>query len=95
MKREIEEALIRIPIVIIGWIIMDLWAVLVTIIGIIHLFVVLFTGKRNKNISVFCNHFVTYLFNFARYATFATNKRPFPWNDFGKAIEKVDMKKNG
>ncbi len=93
MKAEQEEALLRIPIVIIGWIIMDLWAVLITFIALIHLFFALVTGKRHKGLADFANYFVTYMFNFVRYATFVTNFRPFPWNDFGKPVEKVNMKK--
>ena len=93
MKAEQEEALLRIPIVLIGWIIMDLWAVLICAVGIIHLVYALFMGKRHKGMADFANSFVTYMFNFVRYATFTTNFRPFPWNDFGKPIEKVNMKK--
>jgi hypothetical protein len=93
MKAEQEEALLRIPIVIIGWVIMDLWAVLITAVGIIHLVYAVVTGKRHKEMAVFANYFVTYMFNFVRYATFTTNFRPFPWNDFGKPVEKVNMKK--
>jgi hypothetical protein len=33
------------------------------------------------------------MYNFVRYATFTTNKRPFPWERFRKPIEKIDMKK--
>jgi len=95
MKTEQSEALVRIPIVIIGWIIMDLWAALIVFVGVLHFFYALFTGKRHKGMSVFANYFVTYMFNFVRYAAFTTNKRPFPWNDFGKPAEKVDMKKKG
>jgi hypothetical protein len=93
MKTEQIEALLRIPIVIIGWIIMDLWAVLICVVGVIHLFYAIFTGKRHKGMAVFANFFVTYMYNFVRYASFTTNLRPFPWNDFGKPTEKVDMKK--
>lgn len=94
MKKEQEEALLRIPIAILGWIIMDLWAALIVITSIINIVIALVTGNRNKELSEFSNYFVTYMFNFVRYASLTTNKRPFPWNDFGKHIEKVNMKKN-
>lgn len=93
MKTEQKESLIRIPITILGWIIMDLWAILITVTSIINLIIALFTGKRDKGLSKFSNYFATYMFNFVRYASLTTNKRPFPWEDFGKPIEKVDMKK--
>jgi hypothetical protein len=93
MKTEQAEALIRIPVVIIGWVIMDIWALLVVFIGLLHLIYALATAKRHKGMAEFSNSFVTYMYSFVRYASFTTNKRPFPWNDFGKTVEKVDMKK--
>jgi len=93
MKTESEEAIYRIPIVIIGWLILDLWAVLIVVVGVLHLIYELFTGERHKEMAKFANYFVTYAYNFMRYASLTTNKRPFPWDNFGKAIEKVNMKK--
>lgn len=93
MKTEQAEALLRIPIVIIGWVIMDLWAVLAAFIAALHWIYAIFTGKRHKGLADFNNYFVTYMYNFVRYAVFATNARPFPWADFGKPVEKVNMKK--
>jgi hypothetical protein len=95
MKAESLEALYRLPIVIIGWIIMDLWAVLICFVGIIHWVYELFSGKRHKGMAKFANYFVTYMYKFVRYASLTTNKRPFPWEDFGKPVEKIDMKKRG
>jgi len=95
MKVETEEALIRIPIIIIGWIIMDLWGALVVFISIINWFHTIFTAKRHKGLAKFTNFYIAYMYRFVRYATFTTNERPFPWNDFGKPMEKVNMKKRG
>ena len=93
MKAESKEAIYRLPIVIIGWLIMDLWAALICVVGIIHWVYELFTGERHKGMAKFANYFVTYTYNFIRYASLTTNKRPFPWDNFGKAVEKVNMKK--
>ncbi len=93
MKTERREALIRIPVIIIGWIIMDVWAALVVVVTILHWFYTLFTAKRHKEIAKFSNYFVAYMYSFVRYATFTTNKRPFPWDGFEKPLEKVNMKK--
>ncbi len=93
MKAETKEAFYRLPIVIIGWVIMDLWAVLICVVGVLHWLYELFTAKRHKGMAKFANYFVTYMYNFVRYATLTTNKRPFPWDDFGKPVEKVNMKK--
>ena len=92
---ELKEALYRLPIVIIGWLILDVWATLIVVVGIIHWVYSLVTSERHKGMAKFSNYFVTYMYNFVRYATLTTNKRPFPWNDFGKPIEKVNMKKRG
>ncbi len=93
MKAEQLEALVRVPVIIIGWILLDLWAIVAAFIALIHWVYALATAKRHKGMADFNNYFVTYMYSFVRYALFATNKRPFPWNDFGKPVEKVDMKK--
>ncbi len=95
MKIETEEALIRIPIVIIGWVIMDLWGALVVFVSIINWVYTIFNAKRHKGLSKFANVYIAYMYRFVRYATFTTNERPFPWNNLGKPIEKVNMKKRG
>ena len=90
---ERTEALLRIVIGIISGLILGLWKIIVQVVVIIHWIYVLVTGKRNKELAKFCNLWVTYVYNFVRYITFTTNKRPFPFNSLGKNIEKVDMKK--
>ncbi len=93
MKAERREALIRVPATIIGWVIMDLWATLIVFVSVLHWLYALVTSKRHKGLAKFSNYFVAYMYNFVRYATFTTNKRPFPWDEFGKPVEKVNMKK--
>jgi hypothetical protein len=93
MKAEQSEALIRVPVVIVGWVLMDLWGVVATFVAVIHWLYALATAKRHKGMASFNNTFVAYMYAFVRYALFTTNKRPFPWNEFGKPVEKVDMKK--
>ena len=95
MKLESKEALTRIPIVIVGGIIMGLWGALIMFVSFLNLIYALFTSKRHKELAKFCNFYIAYMYNFVRYATLTTNARPFPWNDFGKPIEKVNMKKRG
>tara|TARA_Y100000294_G_scaffold146002_1_gene141376 strand:- start:609 stop:884 length:276 start_codon:yes stop_codon:yes gene_type:complete len=89
---ERTEALLRIVIGIISGLILGLWKVIVQVVVILHWFYVIITGKRNKGMADFCNRWVTYAYAFLRYMTFSTNKRPFPFDNFGKDIEKVDMK---
>ena len=90
---ERTEALLRIVIGIISGIILGLWKVIVQVVVVIHWFYVIITGKRNKGLAQFCNMWVTYVYNYVRYMTLTTNKRPFPFNEFGKVLEKVEMKK--
>ncbi|MBL7055452.1 DUF4389 domain-containing protein [Candidatus Woesearchaeota archaeon] len=86
------EAILRIPIGLICGIILGLWKVVIQVVVIVHWVYAIVTGKRNKGMAEFCNKWVTYVYNFLRYMTFATNKRPFPFDDFGKEKDKVDMK---
>ncbi|HLD18933.1 MAG TPA: DUF4389 domain-containing protein [Candidatus Nanoarchaeia archaeon] len=87
------EALIRIPIIIVTYIIVEIWE-LVTFIGaLLHLALILIAGKRIKSLAKFSNVFATYQYTVYKYAYFATNKRPFPFNEFPKELEPADLKK--
>ena len=92
MKVERKEALLRIPIGIVCGIISELWGSLVVFIAILNWFYTIFKAKRSKTLAEFCNVYLNYLYRFVRYMTFATNQRPFPFNELPKEIEKVDMK---
>ena len=86
------EALLRIVVGIISGLIIGLWKVIVQFVVIIHWLYALVTGTRHQGMADFCNRWVTYVYRYLRYMTFATNKRPFPFNDFGQDIEKVEIK---
>ena len=94
MKIEQKEALMRIVIGIVTGIILHLWRVLIAVIAFVHFFYVLFTGKRHKGMAEFCHIFNDQLYKYAKYMTFATNKRVFPFADLGKQVDKPDFKKN-
>ena len=87
------EAILRIFIGIISGFILGLWKIIVQVVVLIHWIYVILTGKRNKALAEFSNRWVTFVYNYIRYMTFSTNKRPFPFNDFGEDVEKVEMKK--
>ena len=91
-KSERVEAIIRIPVGIIAYIVVHFWGALIGILAIFHFFFALFTNKRNKSIADFSNLYIGHLYATARYITFATNERPFPFNNLNKPLEKVDMK---
>ena len=88
---EKTEALMRIVVGLISGLILGLWKVVIQVVVVIHFFYVLFTGKRDKELAKFCNMWVTFAYNFVRYMTFTTNKRPFPFNSLGKNLEKVEI----
>jgi uncharacterized membrane protein len=87
------EALLRIPVGFISAIVIGLWKILVQVIVVIHWIYAILTGKRSKGLAEFGNRWVTCSYQYLRYMTFSTNKRPFPFNELGNDTEKVDLKK--
>jgi hypothetical protein len=77
---EKKEAWFRIIILIISGIILGIWKTLVLILSIINWFIVVFSGKRNKELANFCEYWNTETYKFIRYLTFVSNKRPFPFS---------------
>ena len=92
MEAEKKEALMRIPVGIVAGIILELWGLVILVLALFHFFYVLFTGKRKKAISEFSNQYIGFAYSSLRYMTFTVNKRPFPFDDMQKPLEKVDMK---
>jgi hypothetical protein len=83
-KSERKEAWFRIIVLIVTGIILELWKGLMQIIFVIHWFIVVFTGKRSKDLAEFSEYFNTELYKFVRYITFVSNKRPFPFTNLEK-----------
>jgi len=86
MKRvsERKEAWLRILIAIITGIILYFWRILISVLAIINWFIVMFTGKRNKDMAEFSEYWNTETYKYIRYLTFMSNKRPFPFSDMEK-----------
>jgi hypothetical protein len=82
VKKEIEkkEAWFRILVLIVTGIILTVWRSLIIILVIINWFIVLFSGRRNKELALFCEYWNTEWYKFIRYITFVSNKRPFPFS---------------
>ena len=91
MNKERKEALLRIPIGIIAWIIVELWGLLAVVLVVFNFFYTLIVGKRNKDVSKFVNHYVLYLYQTVRYIGFTTNKRPFPFEALGTPVEECEF----
>lgn len=87
------DAILRIPLGIIGYIIMYFWGALIGFLALFNFFYTLITGKRNKTVSEFSNVYFGFLYSYIRYMFFITNERVFPFEKLKKPIEKVDMKK--
>ncbi len=81
---ERKEAWLRILIAIITGIILYFWRILISVLAIINWFIVMFTGKRNKDMAEFSEYWNTETYKYIRYLTFMSNKRPFPFSDMEK-----------
>jgi len=77
---ERKEAWFRIIVLIIAGIILGIWRYLIFILIVINWFVTIFSGKRNKELALFCEYWNTEMYKFMRYFTFVSNKRPFPFS---------------
>lgn len=78
---ERKEAWFRILVAIVSGIIIYFWRVLIGVLAIVNWIIVVFSGKRNKDIAEFSEYFNTELYKFTRYLTFVSNDRPFPFSD--------------
>ena len=85
---ERKEALMRIVVGIISGIILTLWKGLIQFLGVVHWFMVMFSGKRNKDLAEFSEIWNTQIYVFLRYMTFVTNERPFPFESLTKKTSK-------
>jgi len=88
---ERTEALMRLVVLVISGIILSLWKTLIQIIVVFHWLVVIITGERNKGLAEFCHIFNAQTYIFLKYITFASNKRPFPFEKLGK-VDNPDFK---
>lgn len=77
---ERKEAWFRIIVIIISGIILSLWKIVIAILAIINWFIVVFSGKRNKDMANFSEYWNTESYKFTRYLTSVSNKRPFPFS---------------
>ena len=84
MNKERKEAWFRILVAIVTGIILGLWGYIIFALVVVNFFVVLFTGKRNKDMAEFCEYWNTEYYRFYRYLTFVSNERPFPFTPMKK-----------
>jgi hypothetical protein len=78
-RGERKEAWFRIIVAIVTGIILSVWKGLIGVLAIIHWFIVVFTGKRKRELAEFCEYWNSTLYKFVRYINFVSNERPFPF----------------
>lgn len=84
MNKEQKEAWFRIIVGIVSGIILSIWKGLIQILSIVNWLIVIFSGARNKELAEFCEYWNTQIYNYIKYMTFLTNKRPFPFSHLEK-----------
>lgn len=87
-KSERKEAWMRIVVGIVSGIVLGVWRYFIFVLGVLHWFYVVFSGKRNKEFANLCEIWNTQVYVFLRYLTFVTNERPFPFTSLEKNISK-------
>ena len=83
---ERKEALMRILVGIVTGFILGIWKMAVQIVAILNWIITLSNDRRNKDLAEFCEIWNTQMYDFLRYMTFVTNKRPFPFNSLEKNL---------
>jgi len=78
---ERKEGWFRIIVAIVSGVILAIWRYLVFILSIVNWFITIFSGKRNRELAGFSEYWNTEVYKFARYMTFVSNKRPFPFTN--------------
>jgi hypothetical protein len=78
-KSERVELFWRILVSVVSGIILGVWRYLVFVLAVVNFIIVLFSGKRNKEMANFCEYWNSEAYRYMRYLTFETNERPFPF----------------
>jgi len=80
-KSERKEAWFRILVAIVSGIILGIWRYLIIVFAIINWFIVVFSGKRNRDLAELSEYWNTEFYKYIRYLTFVNNVRPFPFSN--------------
>jgi len=87
---ERNEAFMKILVLIVSGILLGLWEALVQFLVFIHWIMVVFTDKRIKELAEFCHIWNCQVYAYLKYLTFATNKRPFPFENLA-TVDQTDL----
>ncbi|MFA5764439.1 MAG: DUF4389 domain-containing protein [archaeon] len=83
-----KEAWMRIPVFIVSGFILHVWGCFILIFALVQLILILAKERKEKELSRMCNVYLIQLYIFVKYITFLSDKRPFPFADLEKEIEK-------
>tara|TARA_Y100000310_G_C20590304_1_gene767628 strand:- start:978 stop:1259 length:282 start_codon:yes stop_codon:yes gene_type:complete len=92
MKNKVNERvelLWRVLVLIVTGIVLGIWRWVIIVAAIVHWFVVLISGKRDKDLSKFCEYWNSETYRYIKYLTFVTNEKPFPFNPL-KVLSKFE-----
>jgi len=85
---ENREVWMRIPVFIVSGVILHVWGFFIFCFAIAQFVLILIEKKRNKELLKMCNIYLIQLYIFVKYVTFLSEKRPFPFGDLEKEIDK-------
>ncbi len=87
---ERKEAFMRILVMIVSGIILGFWKALIQVLVMFHWIMVVITDKRIKELAEFCHIWNCQVYVYLKYLTFATNKRPFPFESLA-TVDQPDL----
>jgi hypothetical protein len=90
-QAERKEAMMRIFVAIVSGIIIQLWGLAVQFTTLLNWLNALINGRRNKWMANFCEIWNTQKYDYVRYITGHTNKRPFPFKDISKSMSEFEI----
>ncbi|MCX6751032.1 MAG: DUF4389 domain-containing protein [Candidatus Pacearchaeota archaeon] len=90
LSLEKKEVWMRIPIFIISGFILEVWGFFILIFALVQFILLLVENKKNKELLRMCNMYIIQLYVFMRYIAFLSDKRPFPFGDLEKEIERIN-----
>jgi hypothetical protein len=80
-ENERQEAWMRILVFIISGIVLEVWGFFILIFALVQFILVIVDGKKNKEILEMCKIYVEQVYVFAKYITFISNQKPFPFSE--------------
>jgi len=88
LSLEKKEVWMRIPIFIISGFILEAWGFFILIFALVQFILLLVENKKNKELLRMCSVYLIQLYIFMKYVTFLSDKRPSPFGDLEREIEK-------